>query len=125
MAVVFAVKKEFQLTPRAKPSKMKKVLSNAFYAVSLAMLSNLLESCGGMNYAGPPKAPVVAGNDLIYSASDGNPSLAMKSQAWILKIDYADGAGHWQSALAFGNGGDFGPSRGDPYNSFISSVSPF
>jgi len=72
---------------------MKNVLSNAFYAAALIMLCNLLEGCGSMNYAGPPKTSVVVSNAVIYSASDGNSLLSMRNQAWILKIDYGDGAG--------------------------------
>ncbi|HXY07414.1 MAG TPA: aryl-sulfate sulfotransferase [Terriglobales bacterium] len=53
-------------------------------------------------------------NAVIYSASDGNLLLSMRNQAWILKIDYADGAGTGNVLWRLGNGGDFSLRGGDP-----------
>ena len=45
-------------------------------------------------------------NALIYTA-DGNLLLSMRAQSWVLKIDYADGAGKGNILWKLGNDGDF------------------
>lgn len=52
-------------------------------------------------------------NAIVYSPSDGNLLLSMRHQAWILKIDYANGAGTGNVLWRLGNEGDFTLSGGD------------
>src|SRR3954452_20539055 len=51
-------------------------------------------------------------NALVYT-QDGNLLLSMRGQSWILKIDYADGAGNGDILWRLGQGGDFAISGGD------------
>ena len=53
-------------------------------------------------------------NAMVYSPSDGNLLLSMRNQAWILKIDYANGSGKGDVLWRLGNDGDFSVSGGDP-----------
>jgi arylsulfate sulfotransferase len=53
------------------------------------------------------------GNGLVYLPSDGNLLLSMRHQAWVLKIDYRNGAGSGDVLWRLGNGGDFALSGGD------------
>ena len=52
-------------------------------------------------------------NAIVYSPSDGNLLFSMRHQAWIVKIDYANGAGSGDIVWRLGNGGDFTISSGD------------
>jgi arylsulfate sulfotransferase len=57
-------------------------------------------------------------NAIVYSPSDGNLLLSMRHQAWILKIDYANGAGTGNVLWRLGNDGDFTLSGGNPADWF-------
>ena len=46
-------------------------------------------------------------NALIYSPDDGNILVSMRHQNWVIKVDYADGAGTGNVIWRLGEGGDF------------------
>ncbi len=62
-------------------------------------------------------------NAIIYTA-DGNLLLSMRHQSWILKIDYADGAGAGDILWRLGNEGDFALAGGDPTDWFFAQHYP-
>jgi arylsulfate sulfotransferase len=62
-------------------------------------------------------------NAIIYTA-DGNLLLSMRHQSWILKIDYADGAGAGDILWRLGNEGDFALAGGDPADWFFAQHYP-
>ena len=62
-------------------------------------------------------------NALVYTA-DGNLLLSMRGQSWILKIDYADGAGKGDILWRLGQDGDFAISGGDPSKWFYAQHYP-
>src|SRR5262249_49879149 len=47
------------------------------------------------------------GNALVYSPDDGNLLFSMRNQNWIIKINYADGAGDGSVLWRLGADGDF------------------
>jgi len=49
------------------------------------------------------------GNSLTYDASDGNLIMSLRSQDWIIKIDYKDGAGDGHVIWTLGYEGNLGP----------------
>lgn len=53
-------------------------------------------------------------NAVIYSSNDGDLILSMRHQAWILKIDYSNGAGTGTVLWRLGHQGDFALADGDP-----------
>jgi hypothetical protein len=57
-------------------------------------------------------------NAVIYSPTDGNVILSMRHQAWLLKIDYQNGAGTGNVLWRLGNGGDFAINGGNPADWF-------
>jgi arylsulfate sulfotransferase len=62
-------------------------------------------------------------NALVYLA-DGNLLLSMRHQSWILKIDYANGAGSGNVLWKLGEDGDFTLSGGDPAQWFYAQHDP-
>lgn len=46
-------------------------------------------------------------NALVYSPSDGNLPVSMRHQNWVIKVDYANGAGSGNVLWRLGQGGDF------------------
>jgi hypothetical protein len=62
-------------------------------------------------------------NAIIY-APDGNLLLSMRHQSWILKIDYADGAGAGDILWRLGYQGDFALAGGDVSNWFFAQHYP-
>ncbi|MGA7399309.1 MAG: aryl-sulfate sulfotransferase [Candidatus Sulfotelmatobacter sp.] len=62
-------------------------------------------------------------NAIIY-APDGNLLLSMRHQSWILKIDYADGAGAGDILWKLGYQGDFALAGGDDSNWFFAQHYP-
>ncbi len=62
-------------------------------------------------------------NALVYTA-DGNILLSMRNQSWIIKIDYADGAGTGNILWTLGDGGDFTVLGGDPTQWFYGQHDP-
>jgi arylsulfate sulfotransferase len=47
------------------------------------------------------------GNAVSYSRADGNLTLSMPEQDWVIKIDYQDGKGNGKVVWRLGDGGDF------------------
>jgi hypothetical protein len=47
------------------------------------------------------------GNAVSYSRADGNLTLSMPEQDWVIKIDYQDGKGSGKVVWRLGDGGDF------------------
>jgi hypothetical protein len=62
-------------------------------------------------------------NAIIYT-DDGNLLLSMRHQSWILKIDYANGAGSGDLLWILGDGGDFNISSGNPADWFYAQHYP-
>jgi arylsulfate sulfotransferase len=62
-------------------------------------------------------------NALIYTA-DGNLLLSMRSQSWILKLDYANGTGSGNILWKLGEDGDFTLTGGDPSQWFYGQHYP-
>lgn len=62
-------------------------------------------------------------NALVYT-DDGNLLLSMRGQSWILKIDYANGAGAGDILWKLGQDGDFTMSGGDPSQWFYGQHYP-
>ena len=62
-------------------------------------------------------------NALVYTA-DGNLLLSMRAQSWILKIDYANGAGSGNILWRLGEEGDFTLLGGDPSQWFYGQHYP-
>ena len=63
------------------------------------------------------------GNALVYTA-DGNLLLSMRNQSWVLKIDYANGAGPGDVQWRLGENGDFALLGGDPSEWFYAQHYP-
>ena len=63
-------------------------------------------------------------NALVYT-EDGNLLLSMRNQSWILKIDYANGAGTGNIIWKLGEGGDFTLAGGDPSQWFYAQHFPY
>jgi arylsulfate sulfotransferase len=62
-------------------------------------------------------------NALVYT-SDGNLLLSMRGQSWIIKIDYANGAGSGNILWRLGQEGDFTLLGGDPSQWFYAQHDP-
>ncbi len=62
-------------------------------------------------------------NAMVYTP-DGNLLLSMRAQSWILKLDYANGAGTGDVLWKLGPDGDFTLSSGDPTDWFYSQHYP-
>jgi hypothetical protein len=62
-------------------------------------------------------------NSLLYTP-DGNLMLSVRNQSWILKIDYANGAGSGNILWKLGNDGDFAINGGDPAQWFYAEHDP-
>jgi len=54
-------------------------------------------------------------NAIGYSPADGNLLLSIRHQAWVVKIDYEDGAGDGDVLWRLGKDGDFTIDSDDPY----------
>jgi arylsulfate sulfotransferase len=63
-------------------------------------------------------------NALVYTPNDGNLLLSMRDQSWVLKIDYANGAGAGDILWRLGNDGDFALAGGDPRQWFYAQHFP-
>jgi len=63
-------------------------------------------------------------NALVYTPNDGNLLLSMRDQSWILKLDYANGAGTGDVLWRLGNEGDFAIAGGDPIQWFYGQHFP-
>ena len=63
-------------------------------------------------------------NAVIYTPNDGNIIVSMRNQSWLLKIDYADGAGTGAVLWRLGIDGDFAISPNDPAQWFYGQHYP-
>jgi hypothetical protein len=54
-------------------------------------------------------------NAVNWSPADGGLVVSLRNQDWVIKIDYADGAGDGHVIWRLGQGGDFTNSSQDPY----------
>jgi arylsulfate sulfotransferase len=62
-------------------------------------------------------------NALVYTP-EGNLLLSLRNQSWILKIDYANGAGSGNILWTLGEGGSFSLAGGDPSQWFYGQHDP-
>jgi len=82
------------------------------------------ETCGPLQPGCPPFFLSLVANDWMhsnsvnYSPADGHLLISMRHQDWVIKIDYANGAGSGNVLWRLGNGGDFTPISADPYPFF-------
>ena len=53
-------------------------------------------------------------NSIAWSPSDGNLIVSLRAQDWVIKIDYANGAGDGHVVWRLGKGGDFTIDSSDP-----------
>jgi arylsulfate sulfotransferase len=63
-------------------------------------------------------------NAVLYTSNDGNLLLSIRAQSWIVKIDYANGAGSGNILWRLGEGGDFAITGGDPSQWFYAQHFP-
>jgi hypothetical protein len=63
-------------------------------------------------------------NALTYTANDGNILISLRSQDWVLKIDYRDGLGSGDVIWRLGPNGDFTANSSDPYPWFTHQHDP-
>jgi len=66
----------------------------------------------------------VHGNAVIYSPDDGNLVYSARNQAWIIKIDYRNGAGTGNVVWRLGYQGDFSLTNGGPSDWFFAQHAP-
>ncbi|HZT29023.1 MAG TPA: aryl-sulfate sulfotransferase [Bryobacteraceae bacterium] len=96
---------------------------NAFDFLDNSRTAVLDEKCAQNGSCGAPLrlAPVANdwthGNSLTYLA-DGNIALSLRNQDWVIKINYADGAGAGNVIWRLGTGGDFTYNSNDPWPQF-------
>jgi arylsulfate sulfotransferase len=64
-------------------------------------------------------------NAILYTPNDGNLLLSLRDQDWVIKIDYATGAGTGDVLWRLGTGGDFSLSSGDPAQWFYGQHFPY
>jgi hypothetical protein len=67
--------------------------------------------------AAVPNLPAVDwlhANSVDWSPADGNLTLSLRNQDWVIKIDYANGAGDGRVLWRLGQGGDFTVNAADP-----------
>lgn len=65
-------------------------------------------------------------NAVIYSPSDGDLVISMRHQSWLIKIDYANGAGTGDIVWKLGWQGNFTLEGGtDPYDWFYAEHAPY
>jgi hypothetical protein len=82
------------------------------------------EKCGPLQPGCPPFFLSLSANDWMHSNSvnyspvDGHLTISMRHQDWVIKIDYANGAGSGNVVWRLGNDGDFTPISADPYPFF-------
>lgn len=97
-------------------------------------LATLDDKCPRANPFCPPLELAEVGNDWLHPnsivlAPDGHLLLSLRSQDWLIKIDFANGAGTGRVLWRLGKDGDFALDSGDPYPWFshqhdASYVSP-
>lgn len=63
-------------------------------------------------------------NALLYSPEDGSLLVSMRNQHWIIKIDYADGAGNGGIRWRLGRGGDMALLNGSDFDWFYGQHFP-
>lgn len=64
-------------------------------------------------------------NTIVYLADDGNLLLSSRHQNWLVKIDYANGAGSGNVLWRLGAGGDFALQNGTEADWFYAQHYPF
>ncbi len=98
---------------------------NAFDWLPISRTAILGETCGACPSDGPDDHPDnidpnccpltlasvandwLHGNSLAYDSTDGNLVMSLRSQDWVIKIDYENGAGDGHVIWYLGNGGNF------------------
>lgn len=94
---------------------------NSFDHLDIGRHPNPSEVCGDGTPGCPPlfKASVaedwIHGNAIAPSPVDGHLIYSSRAQDWVMKIDYADGAGTGDIIWRLGKDGDFTAVSGDPY----------
>jgi hypothetical protein len=103
---------------------------NGFDHLDVTRLATLNETCV---HQGPGCPPLFSGtlandwmhsNGVAYSADDGSLLLSIRHQDWVIKIDYANGAGDGHVIWRLGPGGDFTTPLPDVYPFFSHQHDP-
>ncbi|MBI2569282.1 MAG: aryl-sulfate sulfotransferase [Candidatus Schekmanbacteria bacterium] len=103
---------------------------NTFDHIDINRRATLNEKC----YDGLPGCPPlflddvandwIHGNTIVYSQSDGNLLYSMRSQDWVIKIDYKDGAGSGDIVWSLGPDGTIQLSSGTDEDWFTHQHGP-
>jgi hypothetical protein len=85
---------------------------NGFDHLDVNRAASLGETCAPLQAGCPPFALAPTANDWLHSnsidyGSDGNLLLSMRHQEWVIKINYANGAGSGNILWKLGKAGDF------------------
>jgi arylsulfate sulfotransferase len=86
---------------------------NAFDHLSVSRAATLGDICTATDIGCPPLALATVANDwthansICYSSTDGNLIVSLRSQDWVVKIDYNNGAGTGNVIWRLGLGGNF------------------
>jgi len=94
---------------------------NSFDYLDNTRKALLSETCANGQPGCPPVNLATIANDWTHSNSifyqhlDGSLMISVRHQDWLVKIDYANGAGTKNILWRLGLGGDFAMSSGDPY----------
>ena len=93
---------------------------DAFDHLDVTRLATLKEVCGQIGGGCPPFYQAQLANDWLHGNSlqltpDGNILYSARHQDWIIKIDYANGAGSGNVIWRLGKDGDFTFLSGDPF----------
>jgi hypothetical protein len=94
---------------------------NGFDHLDVTRKAILDEKCVGLQFGCPPVMLAEEANDwmhsnaIAYSPADGSFILSMRHQDWVIKIDYADGAGTGDVIWRLGLEGDFTIISSDQY----------
>jgi hypothetical protein len=95
---------------------------NAFDHLDVGRKAILSETCTHQAPGCPPLLTPIDGkandwthgNAVTYSPQDGNLVFSMRHQDWVIKVDYANGAGDGSVVWRLGQGGDFAVLSQDP-----------
>lgn len=98
---------------------------SAFNFLDTSRLATLGDTCASGEAGCPPLTLASTANDWLhgnsvnYSTTDGNLIVSLRSQDWVIKINYANGTGNGDVIWRLGNQGDFSfnpvPTEANPW----------